>query len=387
MTRRGTVRQDPKSGLWYFVVDVAPLGARRRQVRRRGFATKRDALTELTKVQHSTDRGTFVVPGRKTVSAYFEEWLAAQRARLRPSTLASYGQQLRLHILPRIGEARLQMLSAKDLDLMYADLLTDGRRDGRGALSHRTVRYCHAIIRKALRDALRKGEITRNVADLADPPSVSAARASEMATWSPAELRSFLDLITDEALAPLFRVAAMTGMRRGEVCGLKWSDIDLDTGAITVLRQVTALGREVRFGDLKTESARRHLDLDHETTTILQAHRSTQLEQRLAVGADWHDHDLVFPAGNGSPIHPDRVGKTFDRLVRTSGLRRLRFHDLRHTHATHLIAAGVHSMVVSERLGHASVAFTLTVYGHVAPGLQASAARAVAELVDRRDSS
>jgi integrase len=316
-----------------------------------------------------------VDPSKTTVGEYLEEWLFAQRARLRPTTLASYEAQLRRYVFPRIGAARLQALRPQDLDQVYSDLLE-------ARLSPRSTRYLHSILRKALADAVRKCDVVRNIADLADPPSSSATKAPEMATWTPAELGRFLEFARDHECGPLFRVLAMTGMRRGEVAGLKWADVDLDGATVTIARQVTAVGRELSFTVPKTDRGRRTIDVDAETVTALQAYRRRQLEQRLALGAGWQDHDLVFPAVDGRPMHPDRIGKTFDRLVRASGLPKIRLHDLRHSHASHLIAAGAHPQALAARLGHATPAFTLARYGHLIPGLGASAARAVADLVD-----
>ena len=299
--------------------------------------------------------GSFVEPATTTVGEYLDAWcdgLAASGRR--PSTVASHPDNLRLHVQPTIGAGRLQALSATDLDRVYAQLLTRGRRDGRGGLSARTVRYVHTILRRALADAARKGLVARNVADLATPPSASAGRAPEMATWTPAELRTFLDAVADHELGALVRLAAMAGLRRGELLGLRWGDVDLDAGRLSVRRQATSVGGVVALGEVKTDRGRRSVDLDAETVATLRAHRQRQREHRLVMGAGWRDHGLVFAAADGSLLHPDKVSKSFNRLVRSAGVPRIRFHDLRHSHATHLIAAGVHPKIVSERLGHAS---------------------------------
>jgi integrase len=260
-------------------------------------------------------------------------------------------------------------------------LAREGGRNG-SALSLATVRYVHAVLSKALADAERKGLVTRNVARLASPPKRSATRAAEMTAWTPAELAAFLDRTTDHYYGPLVRVAAMTGLRRGELCGLRWSDVDLDGSVLVVRQTVQLVAGRIVIGDVKTARSRRRLDVDEHTVAVLRAHRTRQLKLRLAVGAGWRDHGLVFTAPDGQPLNPDTITQWFDRTVRRTELPRIRLHDLRHTHATHLLAAGVNVKIVSERLGHASVAFTLDAYGHVMPGQQASAAAAVAALVD-----
>jgi integrase len=203
-----------------------------------------------------------------------------------------------------------------------------------------------------------------------------------MTVWTPAELASFLGGVEGHRYGPLVRVAAMTGLRRSEFCGLRWADIDLDAAALMVRQSVQLVDGRIVVGAVKTARSRRRVDLDAGTVAVLRAHRRTQASERLMVGAGWRDHDLVFTAPDGSPLNPDTITQWFDRTVRRTELPRIRLHDLRHTHATHLLAAGVNVKIVSDRLGHASVAFTLDTYGHVMPGQQASAAAAVAALVD-----
>jgi integrase len=175
----------------------------------------------------------------------------------------------------------------------------------------------------------------------------------------------------------------MTGLRRAELCGLRWQDVDLDNARLVVRQTITTPDHEATLGDVKSTRSRRVIDLDGVTVTVLRAHRVHQLEERLHGGSAWIDSGLVFTMPDGRGWHPDVITRAFARLVQKSGLPRIRLHDLRHTHATHLLAAGTNIRVTSERLGHASVAFTLDVYGHVLPGQQADAAAAVAALVDR----
>jgi integrase len=384
VSRRGTVKQDPKSKLWYFVVDVARAGAPRKQVRRRGFRTKREANGALVELLSDVKDGTFVVRTKLTLAEFIDEWLPAIRTTIEPSTLDSYDRMLANHVTPRLGVIPVQQLEPSHLNTLYAELLATGRRDGKGGLSARTVRYLHTIVHRLLRDAVRWGRVARNVASLADPPSAKAARAPEMRWWSPAQLRAFLEQVADESLFPAFRLAAMTGMRRGEVFGLLWRDVDLDAGKVTVQRQMRTIRGLLDHVEItKSTSGRRTIDLDPETVAVLRTWRKKQLEHRLMMGKGYRDTlGLVFTEPDGSPADPESAAKVFERRVAKSSLPRIRFHDLRHTHAVHLIAAGQHVKVVSERLGHASTSFTMDRYGHVMPNLQSDAASAVAALVD-----
>jgi integrase len=366
---------------WGFIVDAAAPGATRRQIRKRGFATKKAAQEALTELLAGVQQGTFVAPTRVLVGRYLEDWLESLViAGRRPTTIAGYRGVIDRYLLPTLGEVPLQQLTALDLDRLYGRLVEQGGRGGR-PLSLRTIRYAHSVIGKALGDAERKGLVIRNVARLASPPTSSAARPPEMKVWTPAELRAFLDQTTEHPHGAMFRIAAMTGLRRGELCGLRWSDLDLDAARLQVRRSITAVGRRLVEGDVKTARSRRVVDIDTDTVATLRSHRAGQLQERLLVGPGWQARDLVFADPAGSPWHPDTISQAFDRAVARSGLPRIRFHDLRHGHASHLLVAGINAKIVSERLGHASVAFTLDTYAHVIPGQQADAAAAVAKLI------
>lgn len=400
MSRAGSVRKDPRHGSWLFVVDIAPAGGKRRQVMRRGFATKRAAQEALDELRGSVRAGAYVEPDRITLGAYLERWLGSLPAvGRRPSTISSYGAMLRRYVIGQpVGEVPLQALTPVELDELYASLLSSGGRTGAGR-SPRTVRYLHSIIRKALEDALRKGLVSRNVARLASPPASSAARAPEAQVWEAAELGAFLEHVAGTEHGALFHVAAMTGLRRSEVCGLRWSDVDLEAGALKVRQALTFVQdkldapdetgrrsvRRLEVNQPKTKRSRREVALDPETVAVLRAHRREQLEARMLVGEGYRDQGLVFAMPDGSPWNPETVSQAFarvvDRLARAGVVSPITLHGLRHTHATLQLAAGVNPRVVSERLGHSSVAFTLDTYGHVLDGQQADAAAAVAALV------
>jgi integrase len=357
-------------------------GDSKRQAKKGGYRTKKEAEKALADLLSTVNTGTFVTPSKLTVADYLDRWLAGLvTAGRRPSTIDGYRRNLDAYVKNRIGRVPLQDLGAVDLDQLYSTLATKGRRDGT-PLSLRTVRYTHSIIGKALADAERKQLVARNAARLASPPRTSATRAPEMSTWTPGELRHFLDQVAGHYYGPLVRAAAMTGMRRAELLGLRWADVDLDGGSVVVRQSVQQVAGRIVVGDVKTARSRRRLDLDPVTVAVLRSHRVAQWKRRAQVGAGWKNHDLVFNAPDGSPLKPDSITQWFERAVQRSGLPRIRLHDLRHSHATHLLAAGTNPKVVSERLGHASVAFTLDTYGHVMPGQQAAAAAAAAALVD-----
>lgn len=380
--RRGRVvnRGTKRAPNWSYVVDVNAPGAARKQQRRGGFRTRDEAQDALNEVLSARRTGTYVEPSRVTVRDYLTEWLGGMRAQVRPSTLSSYEMNLREHVLPTLGDEKLQQLSPDQLNALYAQLSESGRRDGQG-LAPKSVRNIHTTLRKALEDAVDAGRVARNVAALARPPKVRAGDRAEMQTWSPDELRAFLEHVADDDLFAAWHTAANTGLRRGEVLGLRWRDVDLDHGRAAIRQTVVSVDYEIQFSAPKTQRGKRVVALDAATVAILRAHRRAQAETRMAFAGHYAGHGLVFARPDGSPIHPQVLSDRFDRLVQSARLPRIRFHDLRHTHATIALQAGVHPKVVSERLGHSTVAFTLDVYSHAVPHMQAEAAAQVASLV------
>jgi integrase len=282
-----------------------------------------------------------------------------------------------------LGDLLLQSLTAGHLNSFYADLLASGRADGTGGLAPKTVREVHSILRKALQDGVRWGHVSRNVAQFANPPSqraTAAARRRHMQTWTPAELATFLEHSDDLAYAWI--LIASTGMRRGEVLGLRRSDVDLDANRLAVRQTLGSVDGRPELSKPKTNRSGRVIDLDERTVAALRRWRSRQAEHRRNIGAAWHDLDLVVTREDGLWLHPDWFSELFRRRVAQLGLPPIRLHDLRHTHATLLLQAGVNPKVVSERLGHHSVAFTLDTYAHVVPGMQSDAVRRLSQLID-----
>jgi integrase len=379
-----------KKGNRYYAVIYEGVDPATGKERRRWYPAgtrKADADKLVTELVKRHNDGEYRAPDKVTLGEYLtERWLPAQRSQLKATTFHSYESNIRLHVLPSLGKVPLGRLAPEDLDALYGRLLESGRRNKSGdgpGLSPGSVRYVHRILRKALGDAVRKGTLNRNPASLADQPkrSTSTKREGEMRVWTSAQLQTFLTSLDGERLAPAFVLAAHTGMRRGEVAGLRWADVDLDAKLIHVRQNAVVVNYDARLTDVKTSHGRRTIDVNDDVVRALQGWRRRQAEERLLLGAGYADHDLVFARADGSLTHPELLSSTFERIVARSGLPRIRLHDVRHTHATLLLKAGVPIKVVSERLGHATASFTLDVYGWVLPGMQAEAAAVFSRLM------
>jgi len=333
--------------------------------------TKTEANKDLTAFYAQTDSRTFVEPSKQTLKDYLLiEWLPAIRTTVKPSTWDSYRRAISGHVVPRIGLTPLSKVTPAHLNGLYADLLD--------TLSPKTVRNDHTILHRALKDAVRWGKLAKNPADYADPPRVVKP---EMTCWTGEDVRAFLGWVNEDRLHPLYLLACTTGMRRGELLGLRWSDLTLDTGRLSVKQTLISVAYKVQFSEPKTNRSRRTFSLDPATVNALKAWRSHQLEERLAWGPAWEDTGLVFTRENGAAIHPQALSDHFEATVKKAQLPKLSLHGLRHSYATLALASGMKPWDLSDRLGHASVAFTLSVYRHAIQGSQDDAATAAAAFI------
>jgi integrase len=354
----------------------------RRRAIKAGFASRKEAQAAMAKVMVAVEERSYVAPSRLTVREYLtREWLPAIEVTVRPTTYRSYVQHVSFHIVPHIGSLKLEKVNGASLNALYAKLADSGKRDGKRGLSPRTVHHVHVCLHRALRDAVRWGRLFRNPVDAADPPRVAGLGSREMKTWSAAQVRAFLEATKDDRLYPLWRLLALTGMRRGEVLGVKWEDIDFEASRLSVRRSLIPLGAEVVVSEPKTARGRRSIALDAETVEVLKAQAARQLAEQQQFGANWYDSGYLCTKEDGQPYHPEVVSRSFRQAVKKAMLPMIRPHDLRHTHATLALQAGIHPKVVSERLGHANVSITLDTYSHAIPAMQEEAAERIAGLV------
>jgi integrase len=380
---RGRRKACPKRhGSWEYVADLPPLNGRRRQVRKGGFATKDEAVKALAELVTDVSHGTVANPGRLTVAAYLTSWLAAKEAAgTRATTMLSYRSHVDRFLKPALGYLLLRDLRGVHIEAMLRQVVT-GNADRRRVVGPTSQRRIVATLSSALASAKRQRLVTFNAASDVQLPRAATGKVQP---WSPEQLGRFLDEVSTDRLGAVFEVLASTGMRRGEVLGMRWDDLDLERGRIVVRQQLVSVGGHLRFGPPKTASGdARIVDLDSRTIGVLLAVRLSQDAERTSWGAAYNDHGLVFAREDGSPLDPGQLTKRFGQLAKEAGLPPARLHDLRHASASLMIQAGVPLALVSKRLGHSSISITSDVYGHLLEGAGREAAERAAALIPRR---
>lgn len=326
----------------------------------------RELLTEL-------DKGTFIKPGKTSLAEYLNGWLLDYvLPNLSPKTHELYAYICSKHIFPTLANIALVDLKPTHLQHLYAQKQASG-------LSNRTVQLIHVTLHKALKNAVRVTLLSRNVAEAVDTPKI---QRREMRTMNETDLHIFLEMARNTEYYSLFYTLLFTGCRRAEALALRWSDVDLLLCRLSVTRSMQFVDNKVTFKQPKTVKSRRLIALSPSTVTVLQEYWEAKNRMRQTLDLPLvTDNDLVFSHWDGSPLLPNSVTHAWIKLVRRCGLKGIRLHDARHTHASLLLKQGVHPKIVQERLGHAGIAITLDLYSHVAPGLQQAAANKFDDIV------
>lgn len=335
--------------------------------------TRAAVAKQLTEALRDLDRG-IATPrsGRQTLGSYLEGWLTTKKPEIEPSYWLRCEEYVRLHVTPTLGTTPLVKLTAQQLSALYAKKLEEG-------LSANTVRHLHATIHVALEDALRLDLVARNVADLVRSPK---APHQEMQTYTPEQAARLLDAARGDRLEALYVLMLTTACRLGEMLGLRWAAVDLEGGELTVATALKEVASSRSLGTPKTARSRRTIPLTPRAIAALQRHKIAQAEEQLASPlTDWNPDQLVFCTTHGTSYARNNWRlQQYAPLLKRAGLPYIRPHDLRHTAATLLLLEGVQPLVVSEMLGHASVAFTLATYGHVQAGMRGPARDAMERL-------
>jgi integrase len=368
-------RRGPKT--WRLKFDIGrDAGTGKRVTRFVTFhGTKREAHSELARLIAAVQSGSFVDSSKVTVASYLRSWIEiAEAASVSPKTAERYRQLIQRQIIPHLGALRLQNLRASHVAVWHAILLREGRHDGTG-LCARTVGHAHRVLHKALADAVAREVLLRNPASLISPPK---SQSKEMAILSGDQVQTVLDALRDSEIYPHVVILLSTGIRRGELIGLRWGDVDLDKAKLKIERAIEATNKGLRIKSPKTRHGRRIIALPTIALEVLREQRKAQLEIRMKLGiGKLSASHYVFGDLEGSLRHPDWITYRWSHLVKVRKLPKVSLHALRHSHASALIATGQDVVTVSRRLGHASPTITLSVYAHLFDNTDEAAATAI----------
>jgi integrase len=368
----GTVMKR-KNGSFQVIQDLPPQpGGPKRPRRYATFKRERDAKRQLAEWEAELASGVVVVKDRQTVGDYLIWWLDTCKVHeVRDNTLADYRWRAEKYLIPRFGKVQLSKLTPMQVQTWVSQCKQRG-------LSGNTIDDCYGLLRRALRHAVKLNLIARNPTDGVSLPH---CEHREPTVWQLEDIQRFLDSIPDHKLYPLWLTALVTGLRRGELVGLRWQDVDLEKRILCVRQSIVlAHGRKSKH-TTKSPAGERVIDLGKTMVAVLREHRLKQMELRLAAGALWSDYDLVFPTDRGTAYHPDNISHQFAELIDGAGLPHIRLHDLRHTAATLMAVAGVSELVASERMGHSDPNLTRAIYQHTWREQHRDAAERVEEVV------
>ena len=370
---KGHIRER-SPGRWAIVLESRDSETGQRKRKWYSFVgTKREAQVECARLISEITGGTHVEPTRLTIAAFLDRWLEHMRGQVSPRSHERYAELCRKNLVPLLGGLPLSKLQPANISQAYAKALTSGRRDGQGGLSPRTVTHIHRVLREALQQALRWQLLARNPADAVKPPKVERGK---MHTYDIGQTATLLTKLRGNRMFIPTVLAVLCGLRRGEISAVRWGQVDFDAGHISVEQSAEQTKQGVRYKPPKSGRART-VAMSGTVATELRAHRITQAEELLRLGVRLSDESFVVAQADGTPLQPNTLTHNWAIECAKTGLPRIRYHDLRHAHATHLLSSGVHPKVASERLGHAKVGITLDLYSHVLPGMQADAAAKV----------
>ena len=365
-----------KDGRWQARIDLGYVEGKRKRKTYYG-KTRKEAADKLKLALADHKNGLPLVDERQTMAQYLSRWLEdSARHTIRPRTYTRYEQLVRLHAAPYIGKIALARLTPQQLANLYSERLKAGQ-------SPRSVQFLHAVLHRALKQALKWGLIARNPADAVDAPR---PERKDIQPLTREQVTTFLIAIENDPLEALYVLAVTTGMRIGELLGLQWNDIE--GNRLSVRHTLQQINKEWKLVEPKTDRSRRNITLTTLAVEALRHHRVKQNEQRLAIGAAWQNRDLVFCNAAGAPLDARNILRSnFHPLLARAGLPKIRLHDLRHTAATLLLSAGTHPKKVQDLLGHSTISLTLDTYSHILPSMQDEVASAMDGLLRTKTQS
>ncbi len=378
---KGHVRER-SPGKWAIVLDVGERDPKTGKKKRKWHSftgTKRQADSECARLIAALEAGSYIEPSKQTVEQYLEEWLKFITPSVAPKTLERYAEICRKTIAPQIGDVVLSKLKTDRIDAAFSAMLTSGRRGTAGGLAPRTVHHARRVLIKALGQAVTWDRLSKNPALATTPPKVERKK---MTAYDAGQTADLLDAMRPTRMFVPTLLAVMCGMRRGEIVALRWRNVDLDGKVISIAESAEQTKEGVRFKPPKSGKART-VALSGYVADELRSHRARQAEEQLKLGLRGDEDSFVVAQVDGKHLQPRSLTHEWMRIIQKTALPRIRFHDLRHTHASQMLAAGVHPKIASERLGHSTIGITLDLYSHVMPGMQADAAEQVDAAIRR----
>jgi len=354
-------------GRWAGAVSLGYVGGKPKRKTIYG-RTRKDVQDRMTRLMNDKQSGLPVVGEKQRVGEFLTDWLENWvKPSVKPKTFSSYSDTVRLHLAPALARVSLAKLTPQLVQTMLNERLGSG-------LSPRTVGYIRSVLSIALARALKLGLVQRNVVALVDRPNVAH---HEIQPLGVEQSRALLNAAQDHRLGALFSVALALGLRKGEALGLRWQDVDFDAGTLVISGALQRINSALIRTETKNNASRRMLRIPAAALRALREHRVKQMEERLVAGEKWRDSGLVFTTTIGTPLDPRNVLRHFARVLSAAGIPHVRFHDLRHSCASLLLAQGVPARMVQEILGHSAIRVTMDVYSHVMPSMRDDAARAM----------
>jgi integrase len=370
---KGHIRER-SPGHWSIILDAPDNDGKRRRKWHSFKGTKRQAQIECSRLITAMKGGTYLEPSKTTLAVYLDHWLAHIKSQVTAKSHERYSGLVNQNIKPALGAVLLTKLRPVQISDAYTKAITSGRRDGKdGGLAPRTVGHIHRVLKQALGQAVKWELLTRNPADAVDPPKVDW---KPMQTYDIPQTAELIEAVRDTPMFIPALLAVLCGLRRGEICALRWRNVDLAASQISVVESLEQTKTGLRFKSPKSGKGRT-VALSATMVEELRTYRVRRAQELLRLGIGLSDDDLVIAHEDGSIVQPIYISQHWARTIRKTPLAHLRFHDLRHAHATHMLANGIHPKVASERLGHSRVGITLDLYSHVMPGMQEDAAAMV----------
>jgi integrase len=362
-------------GHWAIVIELRdPESGKRRRKWHSFHGTKRQAQDECARLISELNGGLYIEPARITVGQFLDRWLDHIKAVVSPRTHERYAELVTKNLKPLLGAVLLTKLRPLQISDAYTKALSSGHRKGRGGLAPSTVRYMHVILKASMRQAVRWQILARNPVDAVDPPRIERAT---MTTYDLAQTADLIDATRGTRMMITVVLAVLCGLRRGEIAALRWRNINLSAAQLAVTESAEQTKAGVRYKKPKSGKGRT-VALSARVVNELRNHRVQQAQELLLLGVPLTDDAFVVAQADGSPLQPRTITHQWHQLLaNTKTLPRIRFHDLRHAHATHMLSSGVHPKIASERLGHSKVGITMDLYSHVMPGMQEDAAARV----------